>query len=303
MRKLRNFSIILFIISAALFAFFRFRELSLQDRSGPEIAVNDALVYVSIHDPESKLLEGITAVDRKDGDVTDTLVVENVSTFLRPGTRVVRYAAFDKDMHVSRTERELIYTDYSAPEYSITKPLVFAPGNSKLLDSVSVTDCLDGDLSDSIKILSDNELLVDVPGDYPARLQASNSAGDVAVLPVIISIKENLGSIPQIRLDNYVKYLDPGEEFDPYSLITRVSIGNTFYEVVEGEGTYGDDERDRSVPAVVGTDQIDVRNPVDPSKPGNYTVTYSMTIPVGNYGDEATGETNLYVVVRDTPAP
>ncbi len=303
MRKLRNFSIILFFIAAALFAFFKFQELSLQDRSGPEITVNEAMISVSIHDPESRLLEGITAFDRKDGDVTDTLVVENLSTFLRPGQRIVRYAAFDQDMHVSRTEREMVYTDYRAPEFSISSPLVFSLGKNNILDNVSVSDCLDGDLSDSVKILSDNELLVDVPGDYPARLQASNSAGDVAVLPVIISIRENQGGIPQIQLENYVKYLDPGEDFDPYSLITGVLISNTYYEVVEGEGTYGDDERDRSVPAVVGTDQIIVSAPVDSSKPGNYTVTYSMTVPVGNYGEKATGKTNLYVVVRDTPAP
>jgi len=300
MRKLRNFSIILFVIAAGLFAYFQAREMSLQDRQGPEITVSSGSIAVSISDPEEKLLEGVTASDRRDGDVTDSIVVESVSTFLRPGTRIVRYAAFDQDMHVSRAEREMTYTDYRAPEFSITQPLVFAPGNTDLLKYVEVSDCLDGDLSDSVKILSDSALLVDVAGDYQVRLQASNSAGDVAVLPVVIKIQQQQNSMPQISLSDYVIYLDPGAEFDPYSLIQGVSINNTLYEVEEGSGTYGDPERDMSVPAVVGTNQLSVNDPVDTSVPGNYTVTYSMTVSVGNYGDTVTGTTNLYVVVRDS---
>lgn len=304
MRKLRNFSIILFIIAVALFVLFRVREMSLQDRSGPEIAMGANSISVSIHDPETKLLEGITAADRKDGDVTGSLVVENMSTFLRPGTRLVRYAAFDNDMHVSRAEREMTYTDYRRPEFSITQPLVFNSGNTKLLDNVTVSDCLDGDLTDSIKILSDSELLVDVAGDYQVRLQAANSAGDVAALPVTITIREGQNSSePQIRLDNYVIYLNPGDEFDPYSLITEVSIGNTLYDLEEGEGTYGVEDLDPEVPIVVGTEQIEVSGMPDTSAPGNYTVTYSMTITAGSYGEKVTGTTNLYVVVRDIPVP
>lgn len=302
MRKLRNFSIILFLISAALFAYFQAREMSLQDRNGPEITVSKPSVSVSINDPEEKLLEGITAFDKRDGDVTDSLVVENISTFLRPGTRIVRYAAFDQDMHVSRAEREMTYTDYRAPEFSITKPLVFTPGDTELLKNVEVSDCLDGDLSDSVKILSDTELLVDVPGEYEVRLQASNSAGDVAELPVVMRIQQAQSNMPQILLDNYVVYLNPGEEFDQYAHIEGVSIGNTVYEVEEGKGTYGRKDRDPSEMAVVGTRQIHIANPVDTSVPGNYKVTYSMTISVGNYGEEVTGSTDLYVVVRDPAA-
>lgn len=304
MRKLRNFSIVLFILAAALFAFFRFREMSLQDRSGPQIVMDADLISVSINDPESKLLEGITATDAKDGDVTDTLIVENLSTFLRPGTRLVRYAAFDNDMHVSRAEREIAYTDYRNPEFSITEPLVFNAGNSNLLQNVTVSDCLDGDLSDTVKILSDSELLIDVPGDYNVRLKAANSAGDVAYLPVIITIREGQSNnAPKIRLDNYVLYLNPGEEFDPYSLISEISIGNTVYELVEGEGNYGEEDLDPEEPVVVGTDQIRISDMPDTSTPGNYTVTYSMTVPVGRYGEQVTGSANLYVVVRDIPVP
>lgn len=299
MRKLRTFSIILFVIAAGLFTYSRVREMSLQDRTGPEITMSQDTVNVSVEDPEYKLLEGVSAVDKKDGDVSNSIVVESISTFLRPGTRIVRYAAFDKDMHVSRAEREMTYTDYRAPEFSITKPLVFSPGDTKLLKNVKVSDCLDGDLSDSIKILSDSELLVDVSGDYEARLQASNSAGDVATLPVIISIRQSQSGMPQIQLNQYALYLDPGEEFDPYSLIKGVAIGNTLYEVEEGEGTYGDPDRDKTVPAVVGTDSIEISNPVDTAVPGNYRVSYSMTVTVGNYGDKVTGTTNLYVIVRD----
>lgn len=299
MRTLRNFSIILFLLSAALFVFFRVREMSLQDRSGPEITMDSELISVSVEDPESKLLEGVTAKDRLDGDVTSSLVVENTSNFLHPGTRIVRYAAFDKDMHVTKAERQMKYTDYRSPEFSITAPLILRLGQTNLLDNVTVSDCLDGSLTDSVKVLSDKELLVDTEGEYEVRLQAANSAGDVATLPVIVKVEETSGNAPRMILNNYVKYLDQNEEFDPYDLITGVAIGGNLYEVTEGRGTYGREDIDSSTKRVVGTRQISVSNPVDTSKPGNYRVRYSMTVSVGNNGDRVTGETLLYVVVRE----
>ncbi len=286
-------------MSAALFALFKIRELSLQDPSGPVISLQADTIEVSVEDPEEKLLEGVTAEDKKDGDVTPTIVVENVSTFLRRSTRIVTYAAFDKDMHVTRAAREMTYSDYRSPEFSITEPLILKPGNTNLLDNVSVSDCLDGTLTDSIKILSDKELLVDTEGEYEVRLQAANSAGDVVTLPVIVKVEETVRSVPQIQLKNYVKYLDLGEEFDPYDLITGVAINGTLFKVTEGRGTYGKEDLDSSQKPVVGTKQISVKNQVDTGSPGNYIVKYSMTVSVGNTGERVTGETLLYVVVRD----
>ena len=298
MRRFRNFSIILFILSLALFIFFRSRELSLQDRSGPVISLDSETIAVSVEDPEEKLLEGLTAQDRRDGDVTSSAVVENISNFLRPGARIVRYAAFDRDMHVSRAERQMVYADYRSPEFSITQPLVFAPGNTDLLANVTVSDCLDGNLTDSIKILADEELLIDLEGEYEVRLQAANSAGDVATLPVVIKVGTVTNNAPQILLKNYVKYVDVNDDFDPYDEITSVMIGNKIYKVREGSGTYGREGYENSE-VVVGTRQITVNNSADLSTPGNYRVRYSMTVKSGNEGDTVTGTATLYVVVRE----
>ena len=299
MRRLRNLSFILFAFSLILFGVTRWRELSLQDTSGPVIKLDSDKIEISVEDPEEKLLEGVTAEDKRDGDVTSSIVVENVSTFLRPGTRIVRYAAFDKDMHVSLVEREMTYTDYRSPEFSITQPLILAPGKTNLLDHVTVSDVLDGSLKDSIKVLSDKELLVDTEGEYEVRLQAANSAGDVSTLPVIVRVEETNRSTPQILLFNYVRYLDQGEEFDPYAQIKQVSINGRSYGVEQGRGNYGKESLSKDDEVVVGTKQIVVKNSVDTSTPGNYMVKYSMTISVGSDGDRLTGVTYLCVVVRD----
>ena len=299
MRRLRNLSIILFVLSLALFGVFQARTISRQDSSGPEISMERERIEVSVEDPEEKLLEGITAYDRRDGDVTSSLLVENVSTFLRPSVRIVTYAAFDKDMHVTRTERELNYTDYKSPEFSITQPLILHPGNTNLLDHVTVSDVLDGSLTDSIKILSDKELLVDTEGDYEIWLQAANSAGDVAKLPVLVHVGDIARNVPQVQLKGYVKYLDIDEEFDPLEMVKGVSINGSIYEVKKGSGTYGKEGLDKSEVPVVGTQQIKVTNPIKSSEPGNYRVRYSMTI-TNNNGERITGETLLYVVVRES---
>ena len=296
MRRLRNFSILLFIVSVALFLAFQLRARSHKDSSGLDIFMGSGTIEASVTDSEDVLLADVTARDSRDGDVTDSLVVEKISTFLRPSTRIITYAAFDKENHVTRAERELVYTDYEAPKFTITEPLVFSAGTTEILAHVSVADCLDGDLTDSVKILSNERLMVDVPGNYEIKLQAANSAGDVETLPVTVKILEEGPGELQIFLSDYVVYVPAGGEFDPLSLVKEVKIGGTKYPVVPGAGSY---ENGVNNPAevTVGTNYIHVDDTVDRSTPGDYRVTYSMTIEKGN-GTEISGETTLYVVVR-----
>ncbi len=296
MRRLRQFSILLFIIVLAVFLVFRFREKAQKDGSGPDISMGSGTIEVSVTDGEDVLLSGITANDRRDGDVTDSLVVENISTFLRPATRIVTYAAFDRENHVTRAQRELVYTDYRSPEFSITEPLTFPAGTTDILENVSVSDCLDGDLTDSVKILAEKSLTVDVAGNYEVKLQAANSAGDVETLPVVVTFTEGRSEELRIVLNNYVLYLPQGSEFDPHSVLKEIWIGGTAYQISGGYGTFVNGENN-TPDARIGTNMIGVDNPVDTSTPGNYRVNYSLSIEKSN-GTVITGLATLYVVVR-----
>ena len=297
MRRLLKFSIVLFILAGVLFLVTKIYRTRSRDSAGPEITVENESISVSIHDPESVLLAGVTAFDKKDGDVTQSIVIERISNFLEKDTRIVTYAAFDRDNHVTRASREITYTDYDPPEFAAAKPFSFRLGDTDVLAGVSASDCLDGSLSDRIRLLSDDAIDEKTPGEYQAYLQASNSAGDVITLPVILEYGAP-ESTPKVLLKNYIQYLDPGEAFDPASLLAGVQIGSMTYEIVNGRGNYGSEDRQRGEAVYVGRNDIVIDGTVDSNVPGNYIVTYSYTVENEAAGP-VTGKTRLYVVVRE----
>ena len=188
MRRLRTLSITLFIASLILFGINYYKRSVYGDKTGPVFQIEDNLVQVSVKDDEKALLKGLTATDAADGDVTDSVIVESVSPFTGTGRRIVNYAAFDSDGHISRALRTMSYTDYTSPVITLTGPLSFPVGTVNLLQGVSAQDCIDGDISDEIELLYDEEMNPSVPGIYPARLRVRNSIGGYAELPVSIEL-------------------------------------------------------------------------------------------------------------------
>ena len=76
------------------------------DRTAPEIQFAEAdFVYDMSEDDSSKLLQGVTAFDRKDGDVSRTLVVESVVPRNDGETAVVSYVASDSSNNVVKVYR------------------------------------------------------------------------------------------------------------------------------------------------------------------------------------------------------
>ena len=125
MKKLRWFAITLFLLSVVLYALDQNQIRRKTDQTIPKISMDQDEIQVSVKDPEKVWKKGITAYDEKDGDITDSLVIESVSTFLEKGRRLVSYAAFDRDGHVAKASRQLIYTDYHSPKISCAKPFSF----------------------------------------------------------------------------------------------------------------------------------------------------------------------------------
>ena len=120
------------------------------------------------------------------------------------------YVAFDSDNHVARATRELRYTDYESPRFELTEPLQYLPGSVNL--KVSARDCLDGDITSAIKLVAQDAIVTDQPGEYRATFQVANSAGDVSSLPVTIEIVESeMQGAPEILLTTYLDYIPVGQ--------------------------------------------------------------------------------------------
>ena len=68
-------------------------------------------------DSEERLLEGVTAYDGKDGDLTSKVFVESISNFVEPGVSNVTYVVYDADRHAAKASRKVVYLDYTPPRF------------------------------------------------------------------------------------------------------------------------------------------------------------------------------------------
>lgn len=80
------------------------------DRKGPEIELPaDGDVTYEEGSDTASLLEGVTATDEKDGDVTDSLMIENIFPNEDHTSASVVYAAKDSHNNVSKATRRVNY--------------------------------------------------------------------------------------------------------------------------------------------------------------------------------------------------
>lgn len=300
MNRLTQLSIVIFIIAAIIFGHFEYTKGQMLDQSAPEIKMDSEEITVSVNDEEDALLQGVTAADSRDGDVTDTLVVEDLSTFLSFGRRLVRYGAFDKNMHVSNASRTVIYSDYYSPEFTLEAPLSFPLETNSFMNNIFAYDCLDGDVTDFIKMTPLETIQEGVAGDYRVQFQVSNSAGDVSTFKAYLHMYDpSVNNGPQVQMSHYLVYLNRGDSFDPTDYPETVTISNKKYKIVDGYGNYGTKDINPEDEIVVGIEQIEIDNEVDTDTPGTYRVRYSMTNAAEYEKDRYTGTVTMYVIVRE----
>lgn len=207
---------------------------------GPVIHCTDEVLEISVHDGDEVLLAGVTAGDPQDGDLTGSVIVGGKSKLIGGNTAKVACMVFDSDDNMASLVRTVRYTDYRRPVISLEQPLVYASAKeAKLLKNVHVTDMLDGDLSDKVRVstlwATDDERV------YSATILVTNSMGDTASVEVPVLIGEQ-GSI---RLRRQILYLQQGADFDPLAQL----------------------QSDRS--------GVEVRNEVDTQTAGCYWVWYT----------------------------
>lgn len=295
MKRQKIFSIVVFVISMLLFGGYKVHCWMEADKYGPIIDIDDEELKVSISSSETELLQGVTASDSRDGDVTDSLVIESISKFLNNNKKIVTYAAFDSNNHVGKATREVSYTDYVSPKFSCKEPFRFPLNTVNFISSITATDCIDGDITEKIKISPGYSVVTDVPGDYELQIQVANSSGDVEYLPLTVEIYDPTEQVmvPNIQLKKYIIYTSIGKKINAQKYIDKVKIGSGEYELSNGVGSYSSEN-----PTAGGTlsyDYIKIdTSSVDYEKAGTYEITYKMSID-----GEREGKARLFLVVRD----
>ena len=137
------------LLCCAAFAVYQYRYLRTADREPPKISMAQQELTLSVSDPDTHLLEGMSAADARDGDVTPSLIVESVRGVVADKRFTVTYAAFDRAGNVAKAQRTVFYSDYTSPRFSLSAPLIFRAGVSPdAFAPLSAQDVFDGDLTE-----------------------------------------------------------------------------------------------------------------------------------------------------------
>lgn len=228
MKKIKLFTLILFCCSTAAFAGCKLYERVMTDHQAPVISGGEEPLQISVADTEEKLLEGMTAEDDRDGDVTDSLVVQEISGFDEENQRTVTYAAVDKTGNVGYSSRKVAYTDYQVPAFAMSSPLRFPMGTSfNICRGLTASSSLDGDLTNNIKYTIDRAVTNSVAGTYQAEFRVMDSAGKTAYLTAEIEVYDPSEERINVTLNTYLLYMKVNEPFDPAGYYAGADRGDT----------------------------------------------------------------------------
>ena len=267
MKKIKFASIILLLISVVIFGGYKVYEFQTRDTEPPKITAESDAITASVTITEEELLAGVTAMDNKSGNVSDSLVVEDISAFVDTNTCEITYAAIDEKGNVGRLTRKVVYTDYEEPKFTLADDLRIPRGGKlDFSDIVGAQSGLDGDMSDYVKYTMGDHIDTTTTGTYPIEFRVTDSLGCTAYLPVEVEIYDVFPERINVKLTEYILYLAQGAEF-------------------HAEDYY------------VGSDidgELSIQSQVDASKAGIYYVDYVVE------GNNSIGKSRLIVVVRET---
>lgn len=202
------------ILVLTLVLFTAFGLFACQDTEEPvvdEAPVIEGLDPITIKIGESyDLMDGVTATDAEDGDLTDEISTQGTVDNQTQGTYTITYIVMDSAKNVTEEERTVSVTVGEAPVFTgandktITLDTPFNP-----LQYVAATDEEDGDLTAMITVTG--SVNVSVVGVYTLTYTVEDSAGNVVTKERTITVEYgdktvvtfaswNLGTVEQNNL-------------------------------------------------------------------------------------------------------
>lgn len=258
MRNLKIIVVVLFLVVSIAFTALFCYNFVVADRTAPVIYCDGEPLEVSVSASDRDLCAGLQATDDRDGDITDRIIVQKVSRLISNNTAVVSYAVFDSSSNVCTFSRDVTYTDYRSPRFTLDQPLIYSLNSLITIeDRLKASDVIDGDISSRIRLSSSN-VYNDSPGQYPILIQVTNSTGDTSAVRLTVTIKNYTARDPVIRLDHYLIYIDSDTELDTESLREHIL---SVRESADG--------------AAVDPSLVEISGEIDYTRPGSNDITFS----------------------------
>ncbi len=240
-------------------------------------------IQISCQFSKEDLLQGLTAYDVDDGDITTNILVGGFSDFTERGVSSLEYAVYDKDSNIATLNRKVVFSDYNPPTITITDPLVFkATTNDYDIPSLPMylkaSDKLDGDISKHM-LITNTDVDFSEPGEYYVSVYVKNSFGDEANMEFPIHILDSGISGYTIEITEPLIYVNKGDMVDPEEYFA--SVKNEYSGEIISDEEY----------------TLTIDSDVDTSEDGIYEIKFSaisedtvqrgetwMTVVVGDYG-------------------
>lgn len=283
MKKHNWLALLLIGMSVAALMGYKAWDRMATDTVSPVITVEEGTLEVSVYDDSAALMQGVSATDDRDGDVTDSLIVEHVGLLSSDGEAAVRYAAIDRSGNVAKFSRIIRYSDYQRPKFRLTAPLQFSAGSSfDVVDLMHATDALDGDISHRVRAMALSEKSLSDPGIYDVQFRVTNALGDTQELTLQVELFPTGTYNAELFLEEYLIYLAVGDKFDAKGYLDSFRYGSNRKDLSGG---------------VPDEFLLNLAGNVNTGVPGVYEVKYTLNYTQGY--QIYTGCTRLVVVVEE----
>lgn len=217
--------VLLIVLCLAVFAAYCTVNRITADTEAPTISMDSRQLEVSVQDDKSALLQGVTAVDNMDGDVTASLLVENVQLLDKDGTITVTYAAFDSAGNVAKAQRQVQYTDYESPKFTLSAPLVFTQNsNFDVLSVIGAQDVVDGDIQHRIRATSLDAASITTQGNHKVQFRVTNSLGDTVKKAFPVEVYAAGTYEAELTLSEYLVYVPVGTPFSVETYLDNFTL-------------------------------------------------------------------------------
>ena len=245
----------------------------------PTIEANDVEIHVG---DAFDAMNHAKASDKEDGDLTEAIkVVENTVDTTKPGTYTVTYTVTDsrgltatKSINVRVLPKQVEINHIPTIEADDVE--IHVGDSFDAMNHAKASDKEDGDLTEAIKVV-ENTVDTTKPGTYTVTYTVTDSRGLTATKSINVKVlpkQVEINHIPTIEADD-----------------VEIHVGDSFDAMNHAKAS---DKEDGDLTEAIKV----VENTVDTTKPGTYTVTYTVTDSHG-----LTATKSIKVVVQEVSKP
>lgn len=221
------------------------------DRKAPVISFPDGTAAYTDGETDDQLLQGVTAKDDKDGDVTKSLRVTSIIVASDGKSVTVSYAAEDKSHNVATEKRTMTYGGAKTG-------VIESSGIRETAETAAPADTAAESGAESVAESAATSSTAATESADQESAAAAQEEADIAALPA---------GDPSIRLTQHYVTLAKGDTFDYRPYIASVS------DDTDSETTLWQ--------------HINVSGKPDMNTPGTYQVIYTVSDKSGNTSNSA----------------